>query len=123
MNRPKIKDFIEKCELPNCTVINIGSLNVVSYQNALNEYIDYLEEQLSNIKVKNEVEHQQNELFCKKVNELDEALDRACEMLSMYDKETAHEDDEVFSKEQWKEWCMKNETIWTPKTNTSSTYK
>lgn len=111
MNRPKIRDFIEKCELPNCTVINIGSLNVVSYQNALNEYIDYLEEQLSNLKVKNEVEHQQNELFCKKVNELDKALDRACEMLSMYDKETAHEDDEVFSKEQWKEWMMNNETI------------
>lgn len=52
MNRPKIRDFIEKCELPNCTAINIGSLNVVSYQNALNEYIDYLEEQLSNLKVK-----------------------------------------------------------------------
>ena len=90
MNRPKIRDFIEKCELPNCTVINIGSLNVVSYQNALNEYIDYLEEQFSNLKVKNEVEHQQNELFCKKVNE----LDRACEMLSMYDKETTHEDED-----------------------------
>lgn len=30
-------------------------------------------------------------------------------MLSMYDKETTHEDDEVFSKEQWKEWCMKDE--------------
>lgn len=42
---------------------------------------------------------------------LEKALDRACEMLSMYGKETAHEDDEVFSKEQWKEWMMNNETI------------
>ena len=67
MNRPKIKDFIEKCELPNCTVINIGSLDAVSYQNALNEYINYLEEQLSNFKIKNEVMCQQNELLCKKL--------------------------------------------------------
>ena len=111
MNRPKIRDFIDECEIPTYTVINLDSLDAVSYQNTLNEYIDYLEEQLSNLKVKNEVEHQQNELLCKKVNELDKALDRACEMLSMYDKETAHEDDEVFSKEQWKEWCMKDE--WT----------
>jgi hypothetical protein len=48
MRRPKIRDFIDECEIPNCTVINLDSLDAVSYQNALNEYIDYLEEQLSN---------------------------------------------------------------------------
>lgn len=48
LRRPKIRDFIDECEIPNCTVINIGSLDNTSYQNALNEYIDYLEEQLSN---------------------------------------------------------------------------
>lgn len=58
MNRPKIRDFIDECEIPTYTVINLDSLDAVSYQNTLNEYIDYLEEQLSNLKVKNEVEHQ-----------------------------------------------------------------
>jgi hypothetical protein len=67
MNRPKIRDFIDECEIPNYTVINLDSLDSVSYQNALNEYINYLEEQLSNFKIKNEVMCQQNELLCKKL--------------------------------------------------------
>ena len=40
MRRPKIRDFIDECEIPNYTVINLDSLDSVSYQNALNEYID-----------------------------------------------------------------------------------
>lgn len=75
MNRPKIRDFIDECEIPNYTVINLDSLDSVSYQNALNEYINYLEEQLSNFKIKNEVMCQQNELLCKKVDDLNKALD------------------------------------------------
>lgn len=118
MNRPKIRDFIKKCELPNCTVINIGSLNVVSYQNALNEYIDYLEEQLSNLRAKNEVEHQQNELLCKKVNELDKALDRACKRLSYENEITCMHLKQQYAwaknkvpktKEQIKEELMKDD--------------
>lgn len=75
MNRPKIRDFIDECEIPNYTVINLDSLDSVSYQNALNEYINYLEEQLSNFKIKNEVMCQRNELLCKKVDDLNKALD------------------------------------------------
>lgn len=75
MNRPKIRDFIDECEIPNYTVINLDSFDSISYQNALNEYINYLEEQLSNFKIKNEVMCQQNELLCKKVDDLNKALD------------------------------------------------
>lgn len=54
MRRPKIRDFIDECEIPNYTVINLDSLDSVSYQNALNEYIDYLEGRLSNLMIKND---------------------------------------------------------------------
>lgn len=32
MNRPKIRDFIDECEIPTYTVINLDSLDAVSYQ-------------------------------------------------------------------------------------------
>ena len=46
MRRPKIRDFIDECEISNYTVINLDSLDSVSYQNALNEYIERLEKAL-----------------------------------------------------------------------------
>lgn len=79
MRRPKIRDFIDECEIPNYTVINLDSLDSVSYQNALNEYIDYLEGRLGNLMIKNEVTCQQNELLCKKVNDLNNTVQECLE--------------------------------------------
>lgn len=41
-----------------------------------------------------------------RINELEEALNKACEMLS---QNATDSDGYCYSKETWKEWCMKNE--------------
>lgn len=86
MNRPKKGEFSEVEHYKNGNVkVNVyKNLNTSSYIEALEKYCDQLEK----------------------------AFDKACEMLADFDLETHHEDDELFSKEDWKEWCMEDEAIY-----------
>lgn len=47
-----------------------------------------------------------------RINQLEKALDKACEELETFDMTFNNADfEDVKTKEQWKEWCMKDEQI------------
>lgn len=86
MERPKL-EYAE-----NCTLIH-------TYARKLEEYCDELESIISKGDC---VSH-----YKKKIEVLEKALDKACERLESFDRMSYCPPEKHWSKEKWKEWCMK----------------
>ncbi|MDY5653431.1 MAG: hypothetical protein SPK79_06890 [Erysipelotrichaceae bacterium] len=98
MKRPEL-EYAE-----NCTLIH-------TYARKLEEYCDELEE-CNNIlcsDMENLRESLDYELQVKieKIERLEKALDKACERLESFDRMSYCPPEKHWSKEKWKEWCMK----------------
>ena len=114
MKRPKL-EYAE-----NCTLIH-------TYARKLEEYCDYLEEcnnvlceDMENLRESLDYELQ---VKTEKIERLEKALDKACEELEELDKCHSYEINKQIvekkgsstitfgyqNKEEWKEWCMKDE--------------
>ena len=88
MERPKL-EYAE-----NCTLIH-------TYARKLEEYCDELEAIISKGDCVSYYE--------KEIQRLEKALDKACKRLESFDAMSYCPPEKHWSKEKWKEWCIKND--------------